>query len=179
MTIARLRDVMLALLLIATAAPALAATPSPKPTATPRVPKSVTITQPTVPLHTEFLVKVNKKGQVVSSTAVVKCKSATVNTMTFGNSLQMWIRKADGTAEVGTYRVTYDYNPKAHTINRKISLVSAGGSWGDKPGAATSMMDTAKREYLEAQKKQQEQIKNLPSLNTITGTPHPSASPHR
>ena len=181
MTIVRLRDFALASILIAACAPAaaFAATPTPSPKATPKIPKSVTITQPTVPLHTEFAVKVNNKGQVVTSKPLVQSKSETYNTMTFGNTLQMWIREQDGTAKVGTFKVTFDYDPKTKKISRQISLISLGGDWGDKPGAATQMMDTAKREYQDAQKKQQQEIQSLPSLNQITGhSPTPSPSPH-
>jgi hypothetical protein len=179
MTIVRLRDLTLASILIAvTVAPAMASTPTPKPTATPKMPTSITITQPTVPLHTEYAVKVNKKGQVVSSKPLVQSKSSTVNTMTFGNSLQMWIREADGTAKVGTFKVSYDYDPKTKKVSRQISLISLGGDWGDKPGAATQMMDTAKREYEQAQKQHEQEVKSLPSLNQITGhSPSPSPAP--
>lgn len=134
---------------------------------------------PTVPLHTEFLVEVNKKGQVVKSKQTKFCKVDTFNLMTFGNTLQMWIRKPDNTATVGTFRVTFDYDPKTKKVARNVALVSAGGTWGDQDGAATAMYEDAEKQLQAAIKKQQEQNESLPSLNEIRGkSPAPSASPY-
>jgi hypothetical protein len=140
----------------------LAATPQPP---APPVPK--------VPLHTEFVVEVNAKGQVVrvKSAKGTGDKDPFFNAETYGNVLQMWIRHPDGTAEVGLYRVTYDYNPKNRKIARGISLVSAGGTWGNDPGAATRMIEDAKREAEEDAKRED---KSLPPLQSIVG---PSSSP--
>jgi len=173
MTIARLRAAALATILIVTCAPALAATPTPKPLPIP------SIAPPKVPLHTEYVVEVNKKGQVVRIKSGKPSKSHTFNVQTYGNALQMWIRKPDGTATVGLFKVTYDYNPKTRAVSRNISLVSMGGNWADEPGAATTMIDTAKREVLDAQKLHEKQSKSLPSLHEIIGSPSPSPSPHR
>ena len=133
---------------------------------------------PTVPLHTEFLVEVNKKGQVVRSKPSKLSKLDTFNLQTYGNTLQMWIRKPDGTADVGTFRVSFDYDPKTKKVSRNISLVSLGGNWGDQEGAANSMYEEAQRQLQEALKKQQQQNQSLPSLNQIRGnSPAPSAPP--
>jgi len=158
------------------ALPAIAATPSPKATAVPRYVPPV----PKVAEHTEFLVEVNAKGQVVrvKTAKGTGAKDPIFNAQTYGNVLQMWIRHPDGTAEVGLYRVTYDYNPHTKKVRRAVSLVQPGGNWGNEPGAATEMIQTANREYQEAQKaqqqKQQAENKNLPPLNTIVG---PTSSP--
>ena len=133
---------------------------------------------PKVPLHTEVTVEVNKRGQVVRITSTKPCKISTFNVQTFGNALQMWIRKPDDTATVGTFRVTFDYDPKTKKVARNIAIVSAGGTWGDEPGAATAMYEEAQRQLQAAIKKQQEQNAALPSLNDIRGkSPAPSASP--
>jgi hypothetical protein len=133
---------------------------------------------PTVPLHAEYVVEVNAKGQVVRIKSGRGTKDAIFNTQTYGNALQMWIRKPDNTAVVGLFKVTYDYNPKNHSVARKISLVSTGGSWGNDEGAADVMMDTAKREAAAAAKqRQQQQSSKLPSLNTITGSKTPTPKP--
>ena len=154
-----------------------AATPAPSSGNEAPLPK---ITLPTTALHTEFLVKVNKKGQVVSSKPAKLSKADTFNVQTFGNSMQMWIRKEDGSATVGLFRVTYDYDPKTHKVHREIALVSAGGDWGDKEGAANVMFDTAEKQAEEAQKLRKEQSESLPSLNQITGkSPTPSPAPLR
>lgn len=163
-----LRNVLLALALFAGAVPLLAATPSPAPTLKPVLPK--------IPLHTEVVVEVNKYGQVVRVKLTKPCKSQTFNVQTFGNALQMWIRKPDGTATVGLYRVTYDYDPKTQKVARRVSLISAGGTWGNDEGAANVMMDTARKQALEMEHKSQQQNAKLPSLNDIRGaspTPKP------
>jgi hypothetical protein len=133
---------------------------------------------PSVPLHTEYVVEVNNKGQVVRVKSSKTSKSPTFNLQTYGNAMQMWIRKPDGTATVGLFKVTYDYDPKTRKIDREISLVSVGGDWGNQEGAANKMMDTAKQEAADAQKRANAQSSALPSLHEITGSPAPSASPH-
>lgn len=133
---------------------------------------------PAVPLHTEYLVEVNKKGQVVKSKPAKLSKINTFNLMTYGNTLQMWIRKPDGSATVGTFRVSFDYNPKTKQVARNIVLVSEGGTWGDQEGAANAMYETAQKQLQDAIKKEQKQNESLPSLNQIRGqSPAPTASP--
>jgi hypothetical protein len=152
---------------------AAATTPKPQPT----VPQPKL---PTVAEHAEFVVEVNAKGQVVRvvSKKGTGAKDPVFNTQTYGNVLQMWIRHPDGSADVGTYKVTYDYNPKTKKITRQQWILSKGGNWGKEPGAATVMMQTAEREAREAdmrqQSQQQQQSQNLPPLNTFVA---PSASP--
>jgi hypothetical protein len=121
-------------------APAFAAqTMRPRVLPTPRL--------PTVRLHTEFIVEVNKLGQVVRVKSGKSCKDLTFNAMTYGNVLQMFIRTADGMhAIVGLYRVTYDYDPRTTRARRGVSIVSRGGNWGNEEGAANSMRDIAERQ---------------------------------
>ncbi len=174
---------VLAACLTATAAPALAAT-TPKPSAAPHAVKTPPPIQlPPIPLHTEVVVEVNKKGQVVRVTSTKQSKVRSFNLQTIGNAEQMWIRHPDGTAQVGLYRVIYDYDPKTHMVARHVAIISAGGSWANDPGAATKMIDLAHKQALEqqkefeaAQKKAQEQNSKLPSLNQIRGI-QPSPSP--
>ncbi len=157
-------------------APAIAGT-SPAPSATPHVIKVPPPHLPPVPLHAEYVVEVNNRGQVVRIKSGKGTKYATFNAQTYGNALQMWIRKADGTAVVGLFKVTYDYNPKTRAVARKISLLSTGGNWSNQEGAANVMIDTAKKEAAESAKQQQAQHAKLPSLNSITGAKTPSPSP--
>jgi hypothetical protein len=178
----RLGAVALAFIAIAFA-PALADT-TPKPSASPHLIKIPPPHPPPVPLHAEYVVEVNHKGQVVRIKSGKGTKYPSFNSQTYGNALQMWIRKADGSAVVGLFKVTYDYNPKNHAITRHIALVSTGGDWGNQEGAADVMIDTAKKEAAQAAKLRQQQQPKLPSLNTITGakspTPHPQPTiPHR
>jgi hypothetical protein len=148
---------------------AQAATPAPHPK-----PTRIMVHLPSIPLHTEFVVEVNAKGQVVRVEKGRDCKVLSFNAQTYGNVLQMWIRHPDGSAEVGRYRVTYDYDPKTKFVHRGITLVSAGGNWGDKVGAATDMMNEAQKETA---KYYQDQGKNLPPLENIVG-PSAAPSPH-
>jgi hypothetical protein len=165
---------------LATVAIATAATSAPSPAPKP---SRVMIHLPTVPLHSEVDVEVNKKGQVVRVKSTKPSKVASFNLQTYGNALQMWIRRPDGTAQVGLYRVTYDYNPKNAEVTRRISLISAGGSWGNDEGAALVMTRMAQQQAAAAsaaeRRAQQEQNAKLPSLNEIRGipTPKPSRAP--
>jgi hypothetical protein len=169
------RAALLSIVLFSGAAPALAATTAPSPAPHATLPA---FHLPDFPLHAEYVVEVNKLGQVVRVKSTKPAKSNTFNVQTYGNAMQMWIRKADGTATVGLFRVTYDYDPKTHKVSRNIALVSVGGSWANDEGAANAMMDTARKEAVEAQKRHQVQSSSLPSLNEITGkSPSPSPTP--
>lgn len=159
---------LLATLTTLTLAGAQAATPAPKST-----PRLVGPNLPKVPLHTEFLVEVNKKGQVVKAESGKTCKDYYFNEHTLGNALQMFIRKPDGSAIVGLYRVSYDYEPRTHGVFRNIDLVKTGGDWGDKQGAALGMVSDANAQAKAWEEFQARQSKNLPSLDKITGTASP------
>jgi hypothetical protein len=187
MNVSRLRALLFASTFIAAACvPALAATSSPSPKPAPKAsapahPQPLpTPNMPKIKIHSEFTVEVNAKGQVVKvKTAKSQPSVPMYNAWTYGNVLQMWIRHPDGTAEVGLYKVTYDYDPTTKKITRVPSLVTPGGTWGDEEGAANQMIDVARKEAEAHQKKQAEQNKNLPSLQNIRGqsTPSPSPSP--
>jgi hypothetical protein len=147
------------------------ASPTPAPAAT--MPpgthaQRIPIPYPTTKLHTEFVVEVNAKGQVVRVRSGKSCKNLVYNAQTYGNVLQMWIRHPDGTAEVGVYRVTYDYDPGTHKIKRGVALLWPGGNWGNKEGAANEMLDIAKKET---------PLPTLPPLKQVIATPTPH--PHR
>lgn len=163
-----LRALAFGALIIAGAARAAAATPPPAP----QLPK--------VPLHVEVTVEVNKYGQVVRVKSSKPSKNQGFDIETFGNALQMWIRKPDGTATVGLYRVTYDYDPKTQKVARHVAIISAGGNWGNEPGAANVMMENLRKQQEAAERKAQEQNEKLPSLNEIRGvkpSPSPSSLP--
>ena len=153
------RALALASLVFALTPPAFAATPAPK--------KPVALPAPHLPtkaLHTEFVVEVNKKGQVVRVESGKRSPVPSFNAQTYGNVLQMWVRHPDGTAEVGVYRVTYDYSPVTKKVHRDVALVKSGGNWGDKEGAADQMMDIANKEA---------HGEKLPPLDKIVGSPSP------
>ncbi|HET9393986.1 MAG TPA: hypothetical protein VFO29_10780 [Candidatus Rubrimentiphilum sp.] len=183
----RLRSIFLvasALLALPLAAGAASA---PAPVATPKL--------PTKPLHVDLQVEVNKLGQVVRVLHGNLSGNVPFDTMVMGNALQMWIRDRRGqtvTAVVGLYRVNYDYDPRKHSVHRKIALIKRGGNWANEDGAATKMLADAKKQAQAAeealarlraeQKKQQlEQNNNLPDINGIlkkSTKPSPSPSPH-
>jgi hypothetical protein len=173
------RLVVTAAIVVAIAAPVLAA-PTSKPSAAPRPAPSVKL--PNIPLHTEVVVEVNGKGQVVRVKSAKQSKIQSFNIQTIGNAEQMWIRHPDGSAEVGLYRVTYDYDPKTQKVSRHVVIISRGGSWANQPGAATIMINHAHQQAVEmqkanaeAEKKAQQRNAKLPSLNEIRGvTPSPS-----
>jgi hypothetical protein len=142
----RLPALALAAVLAATAA-ASAATPAPAPAPT-RInveklqPKELA---PKVPLHSEYIVEVNRLGQVARVRSVKPSKNPTYDAQTYGNALQAFIRTPDGNALAGTYRLTYDYSPKTMRVHRDVALVHAGGVNPNAQGAALQMMEIAKK----------------------------------
>jgi hypothetical protein len=172
MTMISARIALLAIAALTLPNPVIAATATPSPMPRP------TIHLPNVPLHAEYVVEVNKYGQVVRIKSSKPAKNSTFNVQTYGNALQMWIRKPDNSATVGLFRVSYDYDPKTQIVHRAVALISVGGSWANDEGAANKMMDTVKKEALEAEKHREAQGSALPSLNEITGkSPIPSPTP--
>jgi hypothetical protein len=168
----------LAALLGANASTSAASTPAPSPRTT-----QITVHAPTVPLHSEVVVEVNNKGQVVRVKSTKPSKSPSFNFRTYGNALQMWIRKCEvsgGATKcegvVGLYRVTYDYDPKTGKVTRRVALISPGGSWANSEGAANVMMQMLQKQEEAAEAaehKAQQSNTKLPSLNEIRGAPTP------
>ena len=165
----------------------LAATPSPHPTPyrvdlTKIQPKSLLFK---VPLHTEYVVAVNKLGQVTHVISGKLSKNRTYNTQTVGNALQAFIRTPDGKAIAGSYRLTYDYNPKTARVRREVSLVRAGGVDPNAPGAVNAMIEDVKKHQQAAAAHGREAKAamtpgpqptgnlHLPSLQQILKTPRP------
>jgi hypothetical protein len=142
-------------------------TPAPAPSVPPGA-RALPMPYPKTKLHTEFVVEVNAKGQVVRVRSGKSSQNLVYNAQTYGNVLQMWIRHPDGTAVVGVYRVTYDYDPESHKIKRGVALLWAGGNWGHKEGAANEMLDIAKKE---------KPLPTLPPLKQVIATPTPHAHP--
>jgi hypothetical protein len=102
------------------------------------------IPAPTVPLHTEFVVETNRLGQITRVRSGKESKDLHFNAMTYGNVLQAFIRKPDGTAVAGVYRMTYDYDPTTTNVKRGVSLISAGGVDPNAKGAVNDMADINK-----------------------------------
>jgi hypothetical protein len=133
------------------ALPALAATPAPSAASTRSahpVRIDVTKIQPKSLLpkraeHAEFMVDINKLGQVTRVRAEHSSDSPTFNAQTYGNALQAFIRTPDGHVVLGTYRLTYDFDPKTARVRRDVTLVRQGGVDPDAKGAAAELMDKA------------------------------------
>ena len=100
---------------------------------------------PKVPLHTEYIVAVNKLGQVTRVLSGKTSKNKIYNLQTFGNAMQAFIRTPDGKAISGSYRLTYDYSPKTARVHREVELVKAGGVDPDAMGAVNRMIDDVKK----------------------------------
>jgi hypothetical protein len=140
---------------------------------------------PKVPLHTEFVVAVNKLGQVTSIISAKPSKDRTFNLQTGGNALQAFIRTPDGKAISGSYRLTYDYSPKTTRVHREVVFVKAGGVDAGAPGAVNKMLDDvqkhAKRPASPAPERPAEMTPgpqptgtlHLPALQQILKTPAP------
>jgi hypothetical protein len=125
--------------------------PAPRPASTPAridigkiTPKWVF---PKVKLHTEFVVEVNKLGQVTRVRSGKSCPNPTFNAQTYGNALQTFIRTPDGQAVSGLFRLTYDYNPQTQRVHREVALIQVGGVDANAEGAAVEMLRLAAKQH--------------------------------
>ena len=82
---------------------------------------------PTTKQHSEFVVETNAKGQVTRVRSGKAARDATFNAHdpTTGNALQAFIRTPDDRSISGTYRLSYDYDPKTQKVRRSVALGSA------------------------------------------------------
>jgi len=100
---------------------------------------------PSTAVHTEFMVEINRKGQVTRVRSGKECPDLAFNAMTYGNALQAFIRTPDGRAIPGTYRLSYDFSPKTKLVRRSVELISAGGVDPDRISAVDEMAALAKK----------------------------------
>jgi hypothetical protein len=82
---------------------------------------------PKVGHHARYIVEVNAKGQVSRVRSRIPSKDPTFDAITYGNVVQTFIRRSDGRAFAGVYRIGYDYSPKTGLIKRSVKLIQAGG----------------------------------------------------
>ncbi len=130
---------------------------------------------PKVPLHTEFVVQVNKLGQVTHVDAGKPSKDVMFNTQTYTSALMSYIRTPDGMhAVVGRYKLKYDYNPKSRMVHRDVQLLSRGGVDANALGAVTVMKKRGDEQMRAAQA---QPTPNLPPLRAF-GIPTSAPSPH-
>jgi len=168
----------LALVAVALASAPAWAEPTPAPAATAyRIdvtklqPKSIL---PKNRLHTDFLVEINKKGQVTRVLSGHKSGDVGYDEHTYGNVLQAFIRADDGSVILGKYQLSYDYDPKTTRIRRTVKLVSHGGVNPNAIGAVDDMLKHAHRVPTAPAPAPSINSAELPELNSVMHpTPHP------
>jgi hypothetical protein len=183
--------VLAAALVLAASRIASAATPAPHanaPAAHATAPARVNVESlqpkslfPKVALHTEMIVVVNKLGQVARVRSIKPSKDVPFNTHVYGNALQAFIRTPDGNVVLGSYRLTYDYDPKTQRIHRDVALVKEGGVDPNRKGAAAEMSEIAARNRnrtpppgLYATPNPAPSVRRLPDLKHVMESPTPS-----
>jgi hypothetical protein len=183
--------VLVAAAVLAASSVASAATPAPRasaPAAHATAPARINVESlqpkslfPKVALHTEMVVEVNKLGQVSRVRSIKPSKDVPFNTHVYGNALQTFIRTDDGNVVLGSYRLTYDYDPKTQHIRRQVALVSRGGVDPERKGAAAEMMDIAKSNRnrtpppgLYVTPAPAPSVRRLPDLKHVMESPTPS-----
>lgn len=135
---------LIAILLSALALPAAAKAP-------PTLPPHFSTTPPPLPatpLRADVLVRTNGKGEA----AGVKMKHPSGNRdfdfVAMHNAAQILIHDTAGKIVVGTFDVSYDYDPKTHITHRSVALVTRGGD-PKAPGIAQKMMKDELRRQVE------------------------------
>ena len=183
--------VLVAAVVLAASSIASAATPAPRakpPAAKATAPARINVESlqpkalfPKVPLHTELIVEINKLGQVSRVRSIKPSKDVPFNTHAYGNALQAFIRTPDGNVVLGSYRLTYDYDPKTRHIRRDVALVSRGGVDPERKGAAAEMMDIAKNNRnltpppgLYVTPAPAPSVRRMPDLKHVMESPTPS-----
>jgi len=137
---------------------------------------------PKTPQHVRYLVEVNQKGQVSKVRSGTRSQDPRFDSITYGNVIQTFIRRSDGHAIPGLFRVSYDYNPKTQTVTRSVALVQAGGVNAAAPGLVdvVAEMNRRNKEKFQAMLRQQkidrqlkQQLKNLatPAAGRVSPTP--------
>jgi hypothetical protein len=161
---------------LAASSVAFAASPAPKPAQT--APQRIDVQKlqpkqlaPTKRLHVEYIVEINNLGQVARVRSVKPSHEEAFDAHTYGNALQAFIRTPDGQVLVGTYRLSYDYDPKTTRVHRDVALVRAGGVNPNAKGAAIEMMEIARRN--------QHRTPPPAPPGSVTPGPAPSVNIHR
>jgi hypothetical protein len=143
-----MRRLALAAVAMVFAGGSAAAAATPPPTAPVRInveklqPRAIF---PKVKLHVELIVEINRLGQVTRVRSIKPSHDQGFDAHTYGNALQAFIRTSDGHVVLGTYRLTYDYDPKTLRVRRDVALVKRGGVDPNAQGAVLEMMAVARR----------------------------------
>jgi hypothetical protein len=138
---------------------------------------------PKVPLHAVYTVETNKLGQVVRVVSAQASSDQHFNEATRGNALQAFIRRPDGSAVAGVFKLIYDYTPTTKMVHRDVQLVHAGGVDPNAKGAVTVQIekneksakaDTGMTQQQERAAEAASKI-HMPDFNAIV-SPEPSPS---
>jgi len=117
------------------------------------------------------MVEINRKGQVTRVRSGKSCPDLAFNAMTYGNALQAFIRTPDGRAIPGTYRLSYDFDPKTKLVRRSVELIKAGGVDPNRISAVDEMAAIAKRHH-GPEPTPEPSGSALPDFKAITGHRH-------
>ena len=130
---------------------------------------------PNVALHAVYTVETNKLGQVVRVRQIDPSKNSGFDALTYGNALQAFIRRPDGTALAGVYKLLYDYSPSSKKVKRDVQLLQAGGVDANAKGAVTVEMEKDEKWRAAQEAKSREAAsKKLPDFGQIVS---PSPKP--
>lgn len=162
--------------------PCLAAS-TPSPRAIGSAPADVTKYRsrfPKTPQRAQYVVEVNRKGQVSNVRSATHSHDPRFDQVTFGNVVQTFIRRSDGFAISGLYRVSYDYDPKTQLVHRSVEQIHAGGVDAAAPGLV-QVFDSINRRNAQKfqadlrQRNLQQQLKD--QLKKLNATAAPQATP--
>jgi hypothetical protein len=141
-------------------------------------PQPGTVVVPKTAEHSAYVIEVNGKGQVSKVRSSVSSGNQQFDAMTYGNVIQTFVRKPDGTAVAGVYRMNYDYDPKTKNVKRSVTLLQTGGVNANAVGLVDRMAEANKvaaekvRKAMEARNKP---VENVP-LPFLSPTPAPKHS---
>ena len=135
---------------------------------------------PKTPQHAQYDVEVNSKGQVSKVRSGTHSHDPRFDQVTYGNVVQTFIRRSDGQAISGLYRVSYDYDPKTQLVHRSVALIHTGGVDAAAPGlveifAAMNRRTAQKFQADLHQRNLQQQLKD--QLKKLNATAAPQATP--
>jgi len=127
--------------------------------------------------HAAFVIEVNKTGQVAKVRSQQASGDRRFDVMVAGNVVQTFVRRPDGTAVPGVYRMRYDYNPKTKRVRRTVTLISAGGVDPNAEGIVERMAEINRRSAEEIQRRLEAAKKPVKDVPLPFLSPGPAATP--
>jgi hypothetical protein len=137
---------------------------------------------PKTPQHVYYLVEVNRKGQVSKIRSGTHSQDRLFDSVTYGNVAQTFVRRSDGKAISGLFRVSYDYDPKSQKVTRSVALVHPGGVDAAAPGLVDVVVEINRRnkqkfQAMLHQQKLDRQLKEQLKKLAPAGSGHASPAP--